>query len=184
MLINKGCYEINVKKHNFFKYAVNKKVCINYDFKIDKYEVTYKKAIKYKCKINIPYFIKRLKKYNFPVYNVSYKEALECCKKMKGDLPTQKEWSVTGIIALKYFDFNNSFDDIVEVNKSKKTGDFYGLFGNVWEITKSSNSKVFLKGGSFIDKKVYFFNPLIQNVVLKKYLSSYGDVGFRCVYRK
>jgi len=183
--IHKGCYEINIKRDNFFKYAIKKKVCIRHDFKIDKYEISYKKALKYDCNLSlIPSIVEYKKDYNLPVFTISYENALKCCKKMGGDLPTPKEWDIVGIVALKWFDFNNSYEDFVDVNNSKKTGEFYGLFGNVWEMTKSNNDKVFLKGGAFYNKKSYFFNPLIGNLVLKKYISSYGDVGFRCVYNK
>jgi len=183
ILIHKGCYEVHIKRENFFKYALNRKVCIKYNFKIDKYEVSYKKAIKYDCNISYIPTIVKYKSYNLPVFNISYDNALKCCQKMGGDLPTPKEWSVVGIMALKNFDFNNSFNDFVEVESAKKTGKLYGIFGNVWEMTKSNNDKVILKGGSFYTKKDYFFNPLLDNLVLKKYISSYEDVGFRCVYR-
>ena len=188
ILIHKGCYEIQIKDKKFFKFSHKKKICINYDFYIDKYEVSYKEAKKFHCKINIPYEIKFMKAYNKPIYNIPYRDALECCKKKGGDLPTKKEWEVVGVKYLPYFKFKNLEDDvmldIVDVKQSIKTDNIYGLFGNVWEMTKAKNNRVYLKGGSFIDNKIYFFNPFIENIVLKNKVQEYHQVGFRCVYRR
>ena len=188
VFIKKGCYEINISDSKFFKFSNRKRICINYNFYIDKYEVSYKEAKKLGCKVDVPYEIIFMKAYNKPIYKISYKDALNCCKKKGGDLPTREEWEVVGVKYLPYFKFDYSSEDILEdilsVEDSTKTGDIYGLFGNVWEMTKAKNNRVYLKGGSFIDKKIYFFNPFIENVVFKKEVQNFNQVGFRCVYRR
>jgi formylglycine-generating enzyme required for sulfatase activity len=202
VLIKGGIYKIPSYEDFYTKtkpYTIKTK-----SFYIDKYEVSNKQFGKTDIDED---------EQDYPVVKISYDEALKYCQKHNGTLPTQEQWIVASsfsnnqfyLYATKQYPITNQNNinikedraiqletkgygadtDIVSVYDALiGNNGIVGMLGNVWEITKSNNNIIILKGGSFYNYQTpNLLNNLIQNKVYKSNLKQYEHIGFRCVYQ-
>jgi len=207
IFIKGGEYFIPYSKGFYTHSFKSKKIKID-SFYIDKYEMSYDRLPK-NMKNLIPTYILQYgykEDLALPVTNITYKQALEVCKKMGGDLPTENEWIVAAAFDKKFYPYATKQYPLAknDINIKKQysldgympqiivsvynsligNNSIFGMLGNVWEMTKSDGKYVLVKGGSFFDyDKVELLDVRVRNYVLKKDVASRLEIGFRCVYK-
>ncbi len=131
----------------------------------------------------------------FPVVNVSWRDATAYCRSQGGRLPSLEEWEyIARGIERRIYPWGNhwnathsnynssSLKNVNSLPLGATPEGVYHLSGNVWEWTRTKAEEgYYLKGGSFLETNPV--NLRAANSRPENETSSSVDDGFRCSYR-